>query len=347
MRSLISYAVTQPRRFAGVLLAGMMLASAPLVAQAKAIAEPIRAAFEHMVDGDYAQSFEIVSRLSKAGDMDAQHLLAYHYENGFGTAKNIATAIDLYARAGAKGQIDAQFALGELAFAGGTAKQDYDRALGWYSMAATQGHLRAKVRMGYMYAEGLGVNLNLTKAIELFREAGEAGDGEAQYNIGIAYLTGEGVVQNYQEAADWFEKSSAQGHADSQYNLALIYDSHFLGEPDREKVKTYMHAAADGGMPTAMVAMGLLLREGRIEPGGKTSADWFETAAETGDAQGQFLFAASLAEGQGRVEDPEAALVWAERVLAQNAGGDPVLLEKTEGMQDHLKKAIRKIKRKK
>ncbi len=311
MRSLISYAVTQPRRFAGVLLAGMMLASAPLVAQAKAIAEPIRAAFEHMVDGDYAQSFEIVSRLSKAGDMDAQHLLAYHYENGFGTAKNIATAIDLYARAGAKGQIDAQFALGELAFAGGTAKQDYDRALGWYSMAATQGHLRAKVRMGYMYAEGLGVNLNLTKAIELFREAGEAGDGEAQYN------------------------------------LALIYDSHFLGEPDREKVKTYMHAAADGGMPTAMVAMGLLLREGRIEPGGKTSADWFETAAETGDAQGQFLFAASLAEGQGRVEDPEAALVWAERVLAQNAGGDPVLLEKTEGMQDHLKKAIRKIKRKK
>ena len=42
---------------------------------------------------------------------------------------------------------------------------------------------------------------------------------------------------------------------------------------------------------------------------------WFEKAAEAGDAQGEFLFAVALSEGDGRDRDPRLALQWLDKAL--------------------------------
>ena len=288
---------------------------------------PIASAFERMRAGDNAVARGILEPLASDGDPDAQHMLGFMEERGLGATKNLKRALELYAQAAEGGSIDAQFALGELAFLGDGVKRDYRRAGGWFRLAASKGHVQAKIRLGVMYAEGLGFEVDRKRAVELFEEAGNAGDAGAQYNMGVAYLVGQGVTQDYQKSAEWFEKSAIQGSPDAQYNLALLHDSDFLGGPNRELTAKWMSAAAEGGLPAAFVAMGLMHHDGRVQSEKKnasvTAADWFEKAARSGDPQGQFLYAVSLAEGDGRTADPAQAMVWLEKSLKVEGGLAP------------------------
>ncbi len=302
--------------------------------------EAVRAAFEHLLDGEYGQSYEIAQPLAAEGDADAQHLLGYLFEKGFGVTKDMARALDLYARSALQGQADSQFALGELAFTGDGVRQDYERAAGWYELAVSRGHPTAKARLGVMYAEGLGVKPDRRRALLLFEEAAAAGEPEAQYQLGSIYLVGGGLdrPQDYNKAAALFEKSALQGYAPAQFNLALIHDGGMLGKRDDELTVRWMRAAADAGMPNAMVAMGLLTHDARAS--GDSAADWFERAAKAGDAQGQFLYAVALKEGDGRKKNVKDAKQWVERALAQPGALDPDMRKGAEALNAELTRAI-------
>ncbi len=317
-----------------------LVAAAFLIASGSAIAQeksPLAIAFERLMAGDNAVARGIVEPLAAEGDPEAQHMLGYMEERGLGGPKNLKRALQLYAEAAASGSQDAQFALGELAFLGDGVKKDYKRAAGWFTIAAEKGHVQAKVRLGVMHAEGLGFEPDRAKAVAYFKEAAELGDAGAQYNVGVAYLVGQGVEQSYKEAAAWFEKSAEQGSPDAQYNLALLYDSNFLGPPQADKTAKWMSAAAEAGLPAAYVAMGLMVHDGRVAVEGgekeKLAADWFERAARAGDPQGQYLYAVSIAEGDGRDPDPEVALVWLNRALAR----EEALLQETRESAENLK----------
>ncbi|NOX83728.1 MAG: sel1 repeat family protein [Alphaproteobacteria bacterium] len=284
----------------------------------------VRAAFQHLKAEEFAQSRQIAAPLAEAGDADAQHLLGYIYENGLGVPRDMARALAYYSKAANQGQADSQYALGDLAFTGDGVKRNLERAAGWYKLAAARSHAGAKAQLGVMHAQGLYFPKDINKAIGYFEQAAEAGDADAQYNLGAIYLTGEGKPQDYAKAAGLFEQAALQGHALSQFNLALLYDSELLGAPVPEKTARWMRAAADQAMPDAMVAMGLLTHEGRAGPGEELAADWFERAAKAGNAQGQFLYAVALSEGDGRAKDVSGALVWVERALANEALSDDI-----------------------
>ncbi len=279
----------------------------------------VRAAFQHLKAGEFGQSLEIAAPIAQAGDADAQHLLGYIYENGLGVPRDMVRALAFYSKAANQGQADSQYALGDLAFTGDGVKRNLERAAGWYKLAAARSHAGAKAQLGVMHAQGLYFPKDINKAIEYFEQAASAGDGDAQYNLGAIYLTGEGKPQDYAMAARLFEEAAEQGHALSQFNLALLYDSELLGSPVPEKTARWMRAAAGQGMPDAMVAMGLLTHEGRAGAGAEVAADWFERAAKAGNAQGQFLYAVALSEGDGRAKDVHQALVWVGRALANEA----------------------------
>ena len=282
----------------------------------------ISAAFQHLTAGEYDRSREIAAPLAEAGNPDAQHLLGYIHEKGLGVSRDMARALELYAKAAHQGQADAQYALGELAFTGDGVKRNVERAARWYELAAARSHPGAKAQLGVMYAEGLAFPKDLEKAVSLFEEAAALGDADAQYHLGAIYLTGEGKSQDYGEAARLFEDAAAQGHMLAQFNLALLFDSELLGAADGKKTAYWMRAAAEAGMPDAMVAMGLLSHEGRA--GDDIAADWFERAAKAGNAQGQFLYAVALSEGDGRTKDLSAALAWVEQALANEALTDEI-----------------------
>jgi len=324
-----------------LIAAAVLLAGAIANAQEKS---PLASAFERMMAGDNAVARGILEPLVSDGDPDAQHMLGYMEERGLGAEKNLKRALDLYAQAANGGSVDAQFALGELAFLGDGVKQDYRRAAGWFRLAASKGHIQAKVRLGVMYAEGLSFDINRERAVELFEEAAKLGDAGAQYNMGVAYLVGQGVKQDYNKSAEWFEKSAEQGSPDAQYNLALLHDSDFIGGPNPDETVKWMKAAAEKGLPAAFVAMGLMHHDGRLnndgESAAKSAADWFEKAARAGDPQGQFLYAVSLAEGDGRETDPAQALVWLDRAIQVKDGLVPETRKNAVKLKADLNKRI-------
>ncbi len=289
---------------------------------------PLATAFERMQAGDTALARGILEPLAAEGDADAQHMLGYMEERGLGGPKNLKRALDLYSNAALSGSLDAQFALGELAFLGDGVKRDYKRAAGWFTLAAEGGHVQAKMRLGIMYSEGLGFEADRDKAVAFFEEAASLGDAGAQYNMGVAHLVGQGVARDYQKAAEWFQKSAEQGSPDAQYNLALLYDSDFLGDPQPDQTVKWMRAAADAGLPAAFVAMGLMVHDGRAktddgENAASVAADWFEKAARAGEPQGQYLYAVSLAEGDGRDKNAAQAKAWLQRSLAREGALHP------------------------
>ena len=306
---------------------------------------PLAVAFERMMAREYVVARGIVEPLAADGDADAMHMLGYMEERGLGGEKNLSRALRLYADAAARGSADAQFSLGELAFLGDGVKRDLERAAGWFDLAAGQGHAQAMSRLAVMYAEGLWFDRDEAKALKFFQDAAALGDPGAQYNIGVAHLTGRGVEKDYQQAAEWFEKAALQGSPDAQYNLALLHDSNFLGEPDPQQTLKWMRAAADGGMPAAFVAMGLMHHDGRITLADQgvaavSAADWFEKAARAGEPQGQLLYAAALARGEGRKADPVKALFWLNRLLKRPETLPPEARQNAETLRQEMENAI-------
>ncbi|WP_411819481.1 tetratricopeptide repeat protein [Hyphococcus formosus] len=300
--------------------------------------EDLLAAKSAIRAGDYGEARAALEPLDQAGDADAQHLLGYLYENGFGVTRDLQHAVNLYLRAARGGNAEAQFALGELAYEGEGIEQNAKTAAGWYLLAAKQDHALAKLRLGVLYAEGNGVKRDRQKALSYFEDAAIAGEPIAQRNLAIAYLSGDGVAQNLGKAAEWFELAAAKGDAVANYNLGLLYQSGRIGPPDLTASAEKMRAGAEAGFPPAMVGLGLLLHE----TGGadELPVDWFELAAAQGDPQGRFLYAVALAEGDGRPQDIAGAVGQLDLILADKSLLDPEFRRQVSSLRKTLLKDL-------
>ncbi len=307
-----------------------------IFAAAPAFAQDARAgaAYAALSEGRYEDALREAETLSQSGNAEGDAILAYLHENGLGVDRDLQHAVDLYTKAARAGQPDAQFALGELAMFGDGVERSAETAAGWYKLAARQGHARAKLRLGVMHAEGDGMEKDQRRAIDLFREAAEGGEPEAARNLAIAYLSGDGVVRDYRTAADWFEKAADQGDPVASYNLGLLLQSGTLAPPDIDKAAARMRAAAEAGFAPAMVGLGLLIHDGATSD--ELPSDWFARAAEAGDAQGRFLYAVALAEGDGRDVDIDAAIAQLDALLEEPA--EPDLIQQARSLRKDLER---------
>lgn len=291
----------------------LLEATAQPAAPKAARGQPIAAAYDALLRGDYAKARSIAEPLAARKDPAADHLLGYLYEKGLGVRADIGAALRHYGDAAIAGSADAQVALGVLAIEGGGVWPDYERAAGWFRLASAQGDSRADVRLGLMYMEGVGVAQDAVAAAHHFARAADRGDPDGAFYLGFAFLNGDGVAQSYAKAAARFSAAAAKGHGEAAYHLALIAEAGVLGAPDAAKAARLMRAAAEAGYPPAFAAMGLIVHRGDA-PG--LAADWFEKGAEAGDPQAAFLYAVALSEGDGRAKDIGAAIALIDSLIA-------------------------------
>jgi TPR repeat protein len=97
--------------------------------------------------GDFKRSFDIVSRLARAGAPVAQHFLGWHYHKGIGT------------------------------------DQDDRQAVAWWLKAARQGLPESQQGLGWAYANGRGVDEDPAEAYRWYNRAAAAGDEEAREGL--------------------------------------------------------------------------------------------------------------------------------------------------------------------
>ena len=120
-----------------------------------------------------------------------------------------------------QGDVQAQYILGYMYNEGLGVRQDYAEALRWYRMAAEQGHVKAQHNLGLMYKRGQGVAQDDTEAVNWFRMAAEQSDARAQNNLGRMYDEGRGVEQDYVQALMWFNLAASAYEASDEREMEV------------------------------------------------------------------------------------------------------------------------------
>ena len=103
-----------------------------------------------------------------------------------------------------QGNVEAQYLLGYMHDFGYGVPQDYAKAVFWFQKAAEQGHALAQEYLGHLYRDGRGVAQDYLIAMFWYRKAAEQGEAGAQFNLGLLYSDGHGVPQDYVQAYMWY-----------------------------------------------------------------------------------------------------------------------------------------------
>lgn len=128
----------------------------------------------HMESADTPEAFQALVNKAQQGDADAIGSVAYAYEQGLGTDKNLSQAVEWYKRAAEYGDsaaysaigmiyreqpgIEEEGVLGKLKgyLGSGAVQQDDKMAREWFERGMAAGDSRSFMELGVMYRDGLG-----------------------------------------------------------------------------------------------------------------------------------------------------------------------------------------------
>jgi TPR repeat protein len=121
---------------------GLLLIAA--VAAAPAKADSVASARNAFSRGDYPRAVATLTPLALRGSVEAQAMLGYMYENGYGAPQAYVTAADLYTQAAIAGNPFAQAMLGLMYDKGHGVPLDVVIAYKWMNLAAARANRRQR-----------------------------------------------------------------------------------------------------------------------------------------------------------------------------------------------------------
>jgi hypothetical protein len=126
------------------LAAGLVLVALGFAPMRPAQADALSRANAAYARGDYVRAVNILTPLALRGNANAQALLGFMYENGFGAPQAYDAAADLYIQAAASGHPFAQSMLGLMYDKGHGVPQDFILAYKWLNLAAARASKRER-----------------------------------------------------------------------------------------------------------------------------------------------------------------------------------------------------------
>jgi TPR repeat protein len=250
--------------------------------------------------GNFSAAFAAYQQAAAKGKIDAMEALGELYENGQGTPKDRAKAIEWYALAGEHGdgisaaraatlrtlppekpQTPAEqiAALQPLAASGNADAQlrlalllgptDKTAAIGWLQKSATGGNLEAKLRYAFMLVQGKEVPGDAAQGYKLLGEAADAGLGLAQFEYGRALVVGNPAVPaNPARGITYLQKAATQKVPEAAATLGEIYERGVGTAVNlKESLTWYQLAVAYGyAQARASVDRVQLIMSGKMSP---------------------------------------------------------------------------------
>jgi uncharacterized protein len=126
------------------LAAGLVLVVFGFAQMRPAQADALTRANAAYARGDYVRAVNILTPLALRGNANAQALLGFMYENGFGAPQAYDAAADLYFQAASRGNPFAQCMLGLMYDKGHGVPQDFILAYKWLNLAAARASKRER-----------------------------------------------------------------------------------------------------------------------------------------------------------------------------------------------------------
>jgi TPR repeat protein len=155
--------------------------------------------------------------LASLPDRDAENMVGRCYENGWGTARDMARAEEHF-RASADAGLDwAQYNLGHLLLDSGRRDEAFMR----YMSAAAQGHVRAMNLVARCFEEGWGRPRDVAAARVWYRRSAEGGYFRGAYNY-ASLLAAEGRGD---EARALLENALGDAPAETRVHIFKALDA--------------------------------------------------------------------------------------------------------------------------
>jgi TPR repeat protein len=120
------------------LAVGLVLVAFGFAQMRPAQADALTRANAAFARGDYVRAVNILTPLALRGNANAQALLGFMYQNGFGAPQAYDAAADLYFQAASSGNPFAQSMLGLMYDKGHGVPQDFILAYKWLNLAAAR-----------------------------------------------------------------------------------------------------------------------------------------------------------------------------------------------------------------
>ena len=189
---------------------------------------------------------------------------------------------------------------------GGGTRRDYAKALQWYRRAATLGDASGMFKLGMILLKGLlGQPKNVGDAVTWLKRASERADKDNPYplyEMAQLYESANNnpevrnkVVADDKYALDLFQKAAQWGHKASQFRLGQAYEYGNLGLviDNRASIMFYTKAAAQGEHNAELALSGWYLTgaDGILEQSDTEAYLWARKAATSEPPLAKAMFA--------------------------------------------------------
>ena len=233
------------------------------------------------------------------GDADSAVQLGIMYEYGEMVEKDYEKALRLYEFAVKNGRTDAYYNIGEVY----RQKGMWAEAIENYEKALQEGCLCAALPLGVFYEKGCGVEVNEEKAFELYSIAYSDDDPEpnSAYFLGSMYYLGKGTEESDAKAFPLLKEAADQGDERANLPLGEIYRRGVDGvvEKNLETAMSYLSKVTVDDEPVAWYLKGKICLEKKDD----NAIDWFQKAAERGNADAVRMMELFTAEDCKKIED--------------------------------------------
>ena len=221
---------------------------------------------------DTKEAFTMYLAAAKTGHASAAYRTAVcceiGAEQGGGTRKDPAKAVQWYRRAATLGDVPAMYKLGVILLRGLLGQpKNIGEALSWLKKAAdkaTEENPHALHELATLYSEAgakEGIPPDDLYALNLFKRAAELHYKFSQYKLGQCYEFGRlGCPIDARCSIAWYSRAAASGEHEAQLSLSGWYLTGSQGILEQSDTEAYLWArkaaVAEPALPKAMFAMG-------------------------------------------------------------------------------------------
>ncbi|KAF8940718.1 hypothetical protein BGZ58_005046 [Dissophora ornata] len=288
----------------------------------------------------FDEAMKLLRKLATSGHAESQHYLAECYASGFAKGKpDFDKAFPLWVQASKHGHPDAAYRTGRCYDEGRGTRKDSARAVQFYRKAASANHPGAMWRLGVVTLYGeLGLTASPRDGVKWLKRSAQAATPEfpfALYELAqlhergienIVFVDAEYSISLYSQAAEL-------GHAASAFRLGECWEYGKLGcNQDPRLSIHYYTLAAQQEHPEASFALAAWYLVG--SPGILPQSDaeayiWAKRAADKGLAKALYALGYFTEVGIGPQKDANEAIEWYKKAAA---AGDKRATQRLEGV---------------
>ena len=202
--------------------------------------------------------------------------LAYYYEVGFGTERDIKKSSELLAKVIETSEAGELYEIG-INFAYSDDKKEKEQAHKWFMWATEKGDVEVINNIALDYKFGLGVEKNIQKSICFYEKAAILDDVMAIKSMAYIYASDE-FKRDIPKAIEYFEKAILLGDVDAIIGLAYLLASE---NNDSKAIELFLKAASLGNVK-AMVELGQRYYWGMgLKKNYAKAIEWYQKALES------------------------------------------------------------------